>query len=222
MTTTTDQLAAAYPGLVDDISQPYLERLKHLHIPQGSILFRPGDAAQGFVLVLDGRVGVYLTGANGRELRLYTVMSGASCIQTTLGLLGGEAYSGEAIAETDLDLMLIPAADFRALIERSASFRTFVFRAFGQRMSDVTHTLEQVAFVRVEARLAAHLVSSADEEGLVAETHQSIATAIGSVREVVSRRLEALSKSGLIEQERGQIRIKDKTALFDMAADNSS
>lgn len=222
MTATTDMLAIAYPGLVDDISLPYLERLKHLRMPQGAVLFRPGDAAQGFVLVLDGRVGVYLTGANGRELRLYTVTSGTSCIQTTLGLLGGDVYSGEAVAETDLDLMLIPAADFRLLIERSTAFRTFVFRAFGRRMSDVTHTLEQVAFVRVEARLAAHLLSSADEDGLVAETHQSIATAIGSVREVVSRRLEVLSKSGLIEQERGQIRIVDKSALSDMAGDNSA
>jgi CRP/FNR family transcriptional regulator, anaerobic regulatory protein len=222
MTITTDTLATAYPGLVDDVSRPYLERLKHLHMSQGTVLFRPGDMAQGFVLVLDGRVGVYLTGANGRELRLYTVTSGTSCIQTTLGLLGSEAYSGEAIAETDLDLMLIPAADFKALIERSASFRTFVFKAFGRRMSDVTHTLEQVAFVRVEARLAAHLLSVADDQGLVAATHQSIATAIGSVREVVSRRLEALSKSGLIEQERGHIRIVDTSALSDMAGDNSA
>lgn len=214
MTATTDLLAAAYPGLVDGVSLPYLERLKHLHMPQGAVLFRPGDAAQGFVLVLDGRVGVYLTGANGRDLRLYTVTSGTSCIQTTLGLLGGETYSGEAIAETDLDLMLIPAADFRALIEQSNSFRTFVFKAFGRRMSDVTHTLEQVAFVRVEARIAAHLLTNADEQGLVAETHQSIATAIGSVREVVSRRLEALSKSGLIEQERGQIKVLDKNRLI--------
>ena len=220
MAAMIELLKDVYPGLVDFQSIPFLERLNPLHMPQGGVLFRPGDAAQGFVLVLEGRVGVYLTGVNGRELRLYTVTSGTSCIQTTLGLLGGDTYSGEAIAETDVDLVLIPVAAFKALIEQSAAFRTFVFKAFGKRMLDVTHTLEQVAFVRVEARLAAYLSSAADHQGLVTATHQSIATAIGSVREVVSRRLEVLSKSGLIEQERGQIRILDKTALSDMAGDN--
>jgi CRP/FNR family transcriptional regulator, anaerobic regulatory protein len=221
MAAIIELLKDAYPGLVDAQSIPFLERLNPLHMAQGAVLFRPGDAAQGFVLVLKGRVGVYLTGVNGRELKLYTVTSGTSCIQTTLGLLGGDTYSGEAIAETDLDLMLIPAAAFKHLIEQSAAFRVFVFKAFGKRMHDVTHTLEQVAFVRVEARLAAFLLSNADGNSLVAATHQSIATAIGSVREVVSRRLEALSKSGLIEQERGQIRILDRTALADMAGDSS-
>lgn len=221
MDANTDLLSTAYQGLVDDVSRPYLERLKPVQLPQGAVLFRPGDEAQGFVLVLDGRVGVYLTGANGRELRLYTVTPGTSCIQTTLGLLGGEIYSGEAIAETEIKVIVIPAATFKSLIATSVTFRTFVFKAFGQRMSDVTHTLEQVAFVRVEARLAAYLISTADKDGVITATHQAIATAIGSVREVVSRRLEAFSKSGLIVQERGQIRLANRTALADMAKENS-
>ncbi len=219
MVSILDEIAKTYPGLVDDISRPHLARLKHMKLPAGSVLFRPGDAATGFVLVFAGHVGVYLTGLNGRELRLYAVTAGASCIQTTLGLMGGETYSGEAVAETDVDLALIPAPDFRQLIERSSSFRTFVFKAFGARMSDVTHTLEQIAFVRVEARLAAYLLNSADAHGHLTATQQVIATAIGSVREVISRRLESFSKSGVISQERGQIQIVDPVALRVLAGD---
>ena len=67
-------------------------------VPRGTVLFRPGDAVQGFVLMLEGRIEVFLTGANGRELMLYAVEPGQTCVQTTLGLLGEAAYSGEAIA----------------------------------------------------------------------------------------------------------------------------
>lgn len=222
MSSSADILSSVYSGLVDDVSLPFLARLKPAQLPQGSVLFRPGDEAQGFVLVLDGRVGVYLTGANGRELRLYTVTPGTSCIQTTLGLLGGEIYSGEAIAETDVKLVVIPAAAFKTLIATSVAFRTFVFKAFGQRMSDVTHTLEQVAFVKVEERLAAYLLSAAGDDGVITATHQAIATAIGSVREVVSRRLEGFSRSGLIVQERGQIRVVNRPALAGMVGENSA
>ncbi len=218
MTSILEDIAAAYPELVDDISRPYLARLKHARMPSGAVLFRPGDSPQGFVLVLGGRVGVYLTGQNGRELRLYAVLQGASCIQTTLGLLGEGTYTGEALAETDVDLVLVPAADFRHLIAQSAAFRTFVFRAFGARMADVTHTLEQIAFVRVEARLAAYLVENADPDGLVIATHQSIATAIGSVREVISRRLEGFNRHGVITLERGHVQIIDRKALIELCA----
>ncbi|MCU0831366.1 MAG: Crp/Fnr family transcriptional regulator [Rhizobiaceae bacterium] len=206
-----------YPNLVPAQFEPHFRRVKRLALPAGSVLFRPGDQPPGFVFVLSGRVGVHLTGQGGRELRLYSVGPGTSCIQTTLGLLGGEAYSGEAVAETDIDIALLPAADFRALMDVSPAFRDGVFRAFGARMADVTRTLEQVAFVRVEARLARHILDCADAGGVLESTHAEIATAIGSVREVVSRRLDALRGRGLVSLERGQTQILDRAALLAIA-----
>jgi CRP/FNR family transcriptional regulator len=146
-------------------------------------------------------------------LLLYNVGPGTSCIQTTLGLMGGEAYSGEAVAETDVELAMIPAPDFAALLDASKAFRAHVFQSFGARMADVTRTLERVAFVRVEARLAARLLSEADGEGFVRVTHGDLAVAIGSAREVVTRRLEALAKRGIVAVERGAVHLLDRTAL---------
>jgi CRP/FNR family transcriptional regulator, anaerobic regulatory protein len=212
-----DRLTALYPGLVSPETQDHFRRIKHLTVPAGQVLFRPGDKAVGFVLVLSGKVGVYLTGQGGRELRLYSVGPGASCIQTTLGLLGGEAYSGEAVAETDAEIALLPAADFNGLMDQSHSFRMTIFRAFGARMADVTHTLELIAFVRVEARLARHLLREADASGQIISTHAAIATVIGSAREVVSRRLEAFQQRGLVSLERASIRVVDRAGLDLMA-----
>lgn len=173
--------------------------------------------AQGFAVVLAGRVEVHLTGPSGREILLYAVEPGQSCVQTTLGLMGDAPYTGEALAATDIRVVAIPAALFHDLMNRSAPFRAFVFRAFAARMADMTALLERVAFTRVEARLAAALLDLADG-GTVQITQAELAARIGTAREVVSRRLEALARQGLVETDRGRIRLTDCDGLARLAA----
>lgn len=194
-----------------------LDALPTMHLNRGTPLFYPGDSAKGFVVVLEGRVEVFLTGPTGRDILLYAVEPGGSCVQTTLGLLGGEAYSGEAVAATDCRIVLIPKPDFLTLMDGSAAFRRFVFTAFAVRMQGMLHVLERVAFQRIESRLAQALLDRANGD-LVQSTHQELATAIGSAREVVSRRLEAFGKSGWVTTERGAVRIADAPALRRLAA----
>lgn len=190
-----------------------LGRLDPQHLPQGSVLFRPGDAAGGFVIVLAGRVGVYLVGPTGREILLYSVSVGETCVQTTLGLMGGDAYSGEAVAETDLSAVIVPKGEFMRLMNDSPDFRGFVFQAFAQRLQTMMHLLEKVAFLRVDTRLAEILMERMDAEGRVAATHQELAVAIGTAREVVSRTLERFRRDDLIEMERGQIVVRKPAGL---------
>ncbi|OJF96821.1 Crp/Fnr family transcriptional regulator [Pararhizobium antarcticum] len=195
-----------------------LRACKPVLVPVRTTLFRPGDHAQSFVVLLSGKIGVYLTGRNGRELLLYSVTPGETCVQTTLGVLGGAPYSGEALAETDLVAVLVPPALFERLMAGSAGFRHFVFKAFAARLGDLMFVLEQVAFVKVEQRLAHALLERAGPDGLVSMTHHDLAVVIGTAREVISRRLEAMQSKGLIANERGAIRILDRPALSRMAA----
>lgn len=198
-------------------------RLAHLtpfEVPKGTALFHPGDTVKGFVVVLKGRVDVFLTGPSGREILLYAVEPGQSCIQSTLGLMGGEDYSGEAIARNDCRLVLIPRDMFLDLMDQSDAFRTFVFRAFATRMQSMMHLLERVAFERVESRLARCLLDRA-ENGRLTATHAEIATMIGSAREVVSRRLDALARRGILRLERGVVHINDSDTLAELAKDAS-
>lgn len=194
-----------------------LSTLGPVVVPKGRIIFRPGDRVEGFVMVLSGRVGVYLTGANGRELLLYAVTPGETCVQTTLGLLGEQDYTGEAIAETDLSAVFVPKPLFAELMAVSDAFRTFVFHAFADRLQTVMQLIEKVAFVTIEARLAQCLVERGTG-GAVKATHQELASIIGSSREVVSRRLELLARQGIIGLERGAITIVDAPALARKAA----
>jgi CRP/FNR family transcriptional regulator len=190
-----------------------LERLPAHQVPAGAVLFRAGETATGFVLVLEGSISVSLTGPNGREIELYVVDPGQTCVQTTLCLLGEQVYSAEALARTAVRFLVVPRGQFARLLEQSTGFRTFVFRALGTRLADVTTVLEKVAFVRIEARLAVELLRRADAAGLVQATHHDLASSIGSAREVVSRRLEALARQGLVELERGVVRVPDRDRL---------
>jgi len=194
-----------------------LAALRPVDLPRGHVIFRPGDPAQGFALILSGRVDVFLTGPTGRDILLYTVEPGQSCVQTTLGLLGDEAYTGEAIAATDVTAVLIPRSLFLSLMDSAPPFRAFVFRAFAHRMQTMMHVLEKVAFQRVESRLAQTLIDLA-ADGSVVATHADLATRIGSAREVVSRRLESFVRRGWVETDRGTVRLTDPAALARLAA----
>ena len=194
-----------------------LERLVPAEVPQGAELFRPGETVKGYVIVLSGHVAVSLLGPNGRDILLYEVAPGQSCIQSTLGLLGGDDYSAEAVATGPTRLVLIPRPVFLELLDSSPAFRKVVFAAFAERMQAMMQLIETMSFMRVEARLAALILERAAEDGAVAITQAEIARAIGTAREVVSRRLDKLAQGGLLRTERGLIRIRDRTALEALA-----
>lgn len=195
-----------------------LRRIAPVTLPKGRILFSPGDAVQGFLILLSGRVEVFLTGPTGRDILLYAVEPGQSCIQTTLGLMGGEDYSGEAIVHSPCRAVLLPKPVFLSLMDNDPGFRQFVFNAFATRMQSMMHLLERVAFQRVESRLAACLLDRA-VDGHLNATHAEIATMIGSAREVVSRRLDALARRGILRLERGVVHLLDPDTLSDIAKD---
>ncbi len=186
-------------------------------VPKGAVLFRHGDPAAGFVVVLEGRIEVYLTGPTGREILLYSVGPGQSCVQTTLGLIGDEPYAGEALTATDTKLVIIPKALFLTLMDTDAGFRGFVLKAFAQRMQDVTQLLERVAFGRIDGRLAAALLELARADEVHA-TQAELAARIGSAREVVTRRLDAFARARWVETDRGSVRITNAAALRQCAA----
>ncbi len=189
-----------------------LDALPETALPAGTVLFRAGDRPQGFAVILEGRVDVTLTGASGREILLYAIEPGQSCIQTTLGLMGDDPYTGEAMTVAPCRLIMLPRPLFHELMHDSEAFRAFVFRAFSARMSELTRLLEQVAFARIEARLARALLDMA-ADGAVQATHAELAARIGSAREVISRQLDRWAQRGMIVTERGRISLRDPEEL---------
>ena len=124
--------------------------------------------------------------------------------------------AGEAVAATDAQVALIPRPLFQRLLDGDEGFRRFILSAFGQRMAELTHLLEQVAFGRVEVRLAGALIDLAAND-LVEATQAELAARIGSAREVVSRRLEAFERLGWVAVERGHVRLREPEELRRLA-----
>ena len=179
----------------------------------GTVLYRPGDECAGFVIVQMGTIKVTLTGESGREIILYRVRPGQICLQTFGCLVNGTRYSAEAIAESDIAIEVVPPGDFYRLLADDAGFRQRLFAAVAARFAELERLVEDVALVPIEARLARAMLRLMDEQGVIASTHERLATEIGSVREVVSRHLAGLARDGLVELTRGHVRVLARDGL---------
>jgi len=187
-------------------------------IPAGTSVFHDGAPCGSYVLVIDGTIRVQKVAENGREIVLYRVEGGQSCVLTTNCLIGGEDYSAAGVAETEVKALVLPAPTFRALLACSEVFRGFVFAAYSTRISDLLMLIEEVAFGRIDARLAGWLTQQGPE---VRVTHQEIAVELGTAREVVSRQLKDFERRGWVALHRGRVEVRDVAALAGLA-DNVS
>jgi len=182
-------------------------------LPEGHHVFGPGQSPENFLLLIDGTIRVQQVSESGREIVLYRVTAGESCALTTSCLIGHEEYPAEGITETPARAVVIPRALFDELIASSREFRRFVFTAFSRRVTNLFRIIEEVAFARIDVRLAQRLLQKAADHDHVTATHQEFASELGSAREVISRQLQEFQRHGWIKASRGEIRIVDRKAL---------
>ena len=175
-------------------------------------MFHAGDLCQAFLLLLEGNVRVQLTSAGGREVTLYRISPGGSCILTTSCLLSHEDYPAAAIAESDLVAVAIPRALFQDALDQSQRFRKFVFDGFSMRLKNVIARIEELAFTSIDARLAKVLLDL-HEKRVEKVTHQDIAVELGTAREVVSRHLKRFAAERWVELGRGRVTVLDTAGL---------
>ncbi|HEX6827527.1 MAG TPA: Crp/Fnr family transcriptional regulator [Burkholderiales bacterium] len=202
-----------YPVL-QALSQQELDQLlaqaRPLALSSGSVVFDERRSCQGFPMLLSGSIRVVKSAPSGRELQLYRVEPGESCILTSSCLLGNADYSARGIAERDLELLVLPPAVFQRLLETHEPFRKFVFSLFSERLADLMQLVEEVAFRKLDQRLAALLLSRGR---LIRTTHQALADELGSVREIISRLLKTFTEQGLVTLGREQIEVLDPAGL---------
>ncbi len=186
-------------------------------IPPGTTVFQEGGQCANYILVLDGSVRVQKVSESGREIVLYRVDRGQTCVLTTNCLMTQDSYGAEGVTETEVQAVLLPEPAFQALLARSAEFRNFVFGTYATRISELLMLIEEVAFGRIDMRLAQCLLDQADAEGLVKGTHQDLAVELGTAREVVSRQLKEFERRGWLALHRGRVQLLDRVALRDLA-----
>ncbi|MBO9399980.1 Crp/Fnr family transcriptional regulator [Shimia sp. R9_3] len=182
-------------------------------VPAGTQIFAPGQTADNLWLLLDGTVKVQQRSDTGREVFLYRVHAGESCVLTTACMLAFEDYSAEGAAETDVKAVAIPRATFDDLVGKSPVFREFVFTAYSRRITDLFTLIDDIVFQRMDVRLASRLLELADAGDVVHATHAALGTELGTAREVISRTLSEFQRRGWVEQSRGEVKLLEREGL---------
>ncbi|MDD2759576.1 MAG: Crp/Fnr family transcriptional regulator [Methylomonas sp.] len=200
-----------FAGQNDKVLMQLMESAVLLKLPAGQQVFYPGKACENYLLLLSGSVKAQIMSADGREVLLYHVRAGDSCVLTTSCLLGDNQYPAEGFTETEVCAFAIPAYMFHRGLEHSVFFRDFVFRSFSSRLTDVIKRMESISFETIDQKLAKALLSA--DSLTIHTTHHELALEMGSVREVVSRRLKRFESYGWLNLNRGNIEILDVEAL---------
>lgn len=200
-------------GLEPEARRLLAQGVRQTTLPAGTVVFRDGDSCQAYTLILEGCVRVQKVSESGRQIVLYRVEPGQTCVLTTNALMTDLPYGAEGVAETDVRAAVLPASTFQALLGCSAVFRRFVFSAYAARISDLLLLIDEVAFGRIDARLAHVLLTRADNSGIVVATHLDLAMELGSAREVISRQLKEFERRHWVNATRGQVRVTDAAAL---------
>ncbi len=181
-----------------------------LQLPAGTVVFDENQPCQGFPLLLSGCIRVIKAAANGRELQLYRVEPGESCILTSSCLLGHASYHARGVVERDVGMVVLPPSAFKALLSAHEPFRDYIFGLFSERLTDLMQLVTAVAFQKLDQRLAALLAARPSP---LRATHQALADELGSVREIVSRLLKNFAEQGWVQLGREQIEILNTSAL---------
>jgi len=190
---------------------------KPLVLPTGAFFFRDGDLCEQFTLVGEGSIRVFKTGETGREITLYHVQAGEVCMMNTVCVFLGTPARATALVEAPLEALAFPRPVFLEWLTTNDVIRSFIFETMAQRLFDVMTLVEEVAFGKMDLRLAHLLCRRFANNGLplstLSTTHEEIAGELGTAREVVSRLLKEFEHQRVLETARGRILLRDEDAL---------
>jgi CRP/FNR family transcriptional regulator len=205
------QLIRAFPyfkGVSPALLQEILLFLRPFRFEEGQYIYHERDSCSGIAFMLSGEIRVYKTGPGVREVTLYSIGEGEICILNAACVLSGANYPADAVCTNGGTAYVLPAAEFRRLVDKYPQMRQFVLAGLSSRLFGIVYLMEEVLFRKLDERLISYLKEKS-ESGLVASTHQNIANDLGTSREVISRMLSDLERSGKITISRGKIEIKN-------------
>jgi CRP/FNR family transcriptional regulator, anaerobic regulatory protein len=219
-----DPVLEAFPvlgSLPGAVRRDVLARAVRRRLDDRQGLVNAGAACSHLPLVLDGSLRVFTTSGSGREITLYRIGRGESCVLSATCIVRGDRFPAVAAAEGTADVLLVPADVAARMVDEQPAWRRFIFDLYARRLGEVLTLIEEVAFQRVDERLAAHLLARAPGGGPVLATHAAIADELGTSREVVTRILADFEARGLVSLHRGHIDVSRPAELGSMAGSSA-
>ncbi len=171
----------------------------------GEVIFKPGDQAQAYLILLEGCIRVDLTTRSDRELVLYRVRENQTCLLTTTALLQNEVYYARGVVEEEMTALVLPKNVFAPALAGNKKFLNYVLANYAARVEKLVQLVDRLANKDVGHDLMDLLKARADENGDICITQMALARDIGTAREVIARKLAKLEKQGAIRRRRGRI-----------------
>jgi CRP/FNR family transcriptional regulator len=174
---------------------------------EGETILKENAYIRSIPIVIKGSVRVMKTDSEGRELLLYYIKSGESCIMSFLGGMHQDTSKIKAIAEEETELLLIPIEKVSLLIREYPEWLDYIFRLYHKRFEELLDVVNEVAFKKMDDRIL-HFIQNKSELGgnkTIHITHEQIATELGTARVVVSRLLKQMESNGLVILGRNKI-----------------
>lgn len=217
MTQSEQLLAVSIFPFLKDVDGAFSVIHQYFH-KRDTVLLFDGSETESVLLVLQGSVRVYKVSELGRELTLYRVEPGETCVLLLSSVLAERAYPAVAVTDADTLAIHIPARRFKQWMQNNREVQEFVFQILNKRLVHVMMLVEEIVFRSMDLRCAEYLLKrSSPEQPQVFVTHDEIAGDLGSAREVVSRVLKEFEKDGLLALSRGKIEVLDRRRLMRMA-----
>ncbi|MGI6031367.1 MAG: Crp/Fnr family transcriptional regulator [Eubacteriales bacterium] len=184
-------------------------------VRRGTLLHGGGEECTGLLAVLEGRLRVYTSSSEGREITLYRLQAGEICLFSAGCVLHQMQLALQVEAEEDSRVAVLDSQVYQRLMEQSAAVANYTGRVMADRFGQVMRRMDRMLDRRIDVRLADYLLEELQMQGnsRLRFTHEQAARHMGSAREVVTRTLRDFQSRGWVEVSRGEVLIRDAQAL---------
>lgn len=211
-------LSNAYPfwgRLSDEEKTNILRGCVTVSYEKGMQVHRSDIGCKGAVLVLAGVLRVYIVSDEGREVTLFRIHEGESCVLSASCLLDAIQFDVLIEAAEAVQSLVIPVSVLHPIMENNPYVGYYLYKQVTERFSDVMWMMQQILFMGADRRVAIFLWDELVRAGrpILSMTHDEIARNIGSAREVVSKVMKYMAEEGIVSLRRGRVEILDKGKL---------
>lgn len=193
------------PELVEKLQQYSIAKTYKV----GDIILNEHAHIRSIPIVTKGTLKVIRTDEDGREILLYYIKAGESCIMSFLGGMHNETSKVKAEVEEDAEILFLPVEKVSFFIKEYPQWLDYIFRLYHKRFEELLEIVNAIAFKKVDERLLNLLNKKAELTGnkLLQITHEQLANELGTARVVVSRLLKQLEENGVVQLGRNKIRL---------------
>ena len=173
----------------------------------GSVILNENSAIRAIPIITRGIIKVMRTDEDGKEILLYYIKAGESCIMSFLGGLHNETSKVRAEVEEDAEILFLPVEKVALFIKEHPQWLDYIFRLYHNRFEELLEAINAIAFKKVDERLLLLLqkIAEMNQSKTILITHEQLANKLGTARVVVSRLLKNLEENGVLQLSRNKI-----------------